>query len=721
MHTGTVIDGKYEIVKPLGVGGFGAVYEALQLQFSRHAALKILSPTVLQEADGLARFEREAKAVNALRHKNIVTFLGYGVFDQAPYMVMELVRGVSLESVISTEKQIEPRRALLLIKQVFEGLACAHTAGVVHRDLKPTNIMVFEDATGTEAIKIIDFGLAKLMPGYGLSAQKLTETGYALGTCHYMAPEQALGQPVDQRADIYAAGCILYEMVTGKLPFDADQNIAVVFQHLNELATPVEELVTLSAQYKPIATVINKCMAKDTMQRYQKANDVISDVEAILENRAQELTRFIDTTPVVVNESKQRVKRLPIALVAALAVLTVAATGAVWWFHERRNRAEMESIQDVATEKLLRASQYRVLTPDAYQKVLKALQSKEFKRLSKYERAGVFYGLMIAPIELPERFNRAGLEERFARAYLQEVSGLDPDYNVRVGTQNALCCIGTQKALRGEQVAGPLNVRLRCYVAAARRKNLDGDQQRKNSALALNSWKAEGCPLALEMRESMDHLFRWSKDRDLALEYYQRLATVCPQDERDYYVLRAAQLNSQLGRHDRAIEAAKRIEEKNPSQTLAKRVLAETYLRASQHEAASRLYEQLAATGDANDVIDALCGVARIAAGRGRWDEVAKVSSSAEKAMATRFKTSSGVVIVPIGMRALAIESAHRTGRKSDEQRLRAQFIEHLARKYVSTDMFIEMDAAVAPNAFDWTQLRDYFPGGNYYSITIRQ
>lgn len=283
LPNGTIIDNRYEIISVLGAGAFGAVYRAVQKQLDRPVAIKTLNTTLLQEADGLARFEREAVAINALKHKNIVGFYGYGVWQQAPYMVMELIEGTSLFHGLSTETKLEPKRAAIVIKQVFEALACAHASGVVHRDLKPTNIMLQPDPNnGMECVKIIDFGLAKLLPGYGVPGQKLTETGYALGTCHYMAPEQALGGQVDQRADIYAAGCILYQMLAGKLPFDADNNVAIMYQHINDQPGSLLDVLGEHPMGAALTTFVANCIAKDPADRYQSCTEALADLNAIL-------------------------------------------------------------------------------------------------------------------------------------------------------------------------------------------------------------------------------------------------------------------------------------------------------------------------------------------------------------------------------------------------------------------------------------------------------
>jgi serine/threonine protein kinase len=282
---GTLIDDRYEVVTTLGVGGFGAVFRAVHKQFDRCVAIKTLNTTLLQEPDGLPRFEREARAINELRHRNIVGFHGYGVWRQAPYMVMELIEGTSIEKILQDDGKIEPARALRILRQMLEGLSCAHAAGVVHRDLKPSNIMLTGDPDGREIVKIIDFGLAKLMPGYGVPGQKLTETGYALGTARYMPPEQALGGVIDQRADIYSAGCIFYQMLTGSAPYEADDNITIMFKHLNEQPQPLSKFIQPPAPVAALQTFIDNCIAKDSENRYQQCSDAIRDIDFMLEGR----------------------------------------------------------------------------------------------------------------------------------------------------------------------------------------------------------------------------------------------------------------------------------------------------------------------------------------------------------------------------------------------------------------------------------------------------
>jgi serine/threonine protein kinase len=287
---GSQFDERYEIIAKLGEGGFGTVFRARHVQFERDVAIKVLSSSLLQDSDGASRFEREAKTMSALRHKNIIGLYAYGVADRAPYMVLEYVDGNSLDDELRIKSQIEPMRALRLIRQVLEGLACAHSAGVIHRDLKPSNIMMTTDAESkADCVKLIDFGLVKLLPTYGEAGQKLTETGFALGTCNYMAPEQALGGAVDQRTDIYSTGCILYQMLAGRVPFNGIDAMEVIHQHLNDAPRPFGDALPPGVPSDALYELVLNCMAKDPADRYQSCAEAIADIDLLLDGKYQKL------------------------------------------------------------------------------------------------------------------------------------------------------------------------------------------------------------------------------------------------------------------------------------------------------------------------------------------------------------------------------------------------------------------------------------------------
>lgn len=328
---GTTIDGKYEIVGTVGTGGFGTVYKAWQKQFDRMVAIKLLSTRMLEESDGLARFEREAKALATVQHKNIISFYGYGVWAQSPYMVMDFIEGTSLYAREIAQGKLEPLQAARIMKQTCEGLASAHTHGIVHRDLKPTNIMLEPGPDGRDLVKIIDFGLVKLMPGYGVNAQKLTEAGSTLGSSHYMSPEQCMGGDSDHRVDIYAAGCVLYEAVTGTLPFDADDPAEVMIQQIADTPRPISAFVPSSPVVDALQAVILKAMAKSADERYQTADEMVADLDLVIRGESGKLAQAgrSSNRKLVPPQSLRKTKRTARILIPVIAVALMVAAAVV--------------------------------------------------------------------------------------------------------------------------------------------------------------------------------------------------------------------------------------------------------------------------------------------------------------------------------------------------------------------------------------------------------
>lgn len=312
---GTLIDEKYEIVAQIGVGGFGSVYKAVQKSMARTVAIKMLRSSMLEETDGLPRFEREAKALNGLNHKNVVAFYGYGIWQKSPYMVMEYLHATSLQTIITTRGKLPAAEALPIMRQVFEGLAAAHAAGIIHRDLKPANIMVLDTV---QTVKIIDFGLAKLMPLSGLEAQRLTETGCTLGTSHYMSPEQCLGGAVDNRADIYSAGCIFFEALTGRYPFDANESIAVMYQQVNLSAPRLSAFITDSPLTQALQIIIDNCLEKEPADRYSNCEEVLADVEAAAGGKYKLIK------PRTIRQTKHKRFKIHTALIASLLLAAIS-------------------------------------------------------------------------------------------------------------------------------------------------------------------------------------------------------------------------------------------------------------------------------------------------------------------------------------------------------------------------------------------------------------
>lgn len=280
IQPGTIVSGKYEILSRIGGGTFGTVYIARHRQLDRLVALKVLHTSIHNEESHI-RFEREAMAISSLNHKNIVRFYEYGLFQNSPFIAMELISGQSLETYLGLNKRMPITQAIALIKQVCEALACAHSNSVVHRDLKPSNIVLVEE-NGKTIAKIVDFGLAKMLPGFAKEIQQqLTEAGQTVGTLQYMSPEQCLGQDIDNRSDIYATGCILYECITGSPPFCSDNSVTIMYLHIKGNPLSLAERLAPMAVPTELQRTFDKATTKDLGLRYRRIEELHADLDAI--------------------------------------------------------------------------------------------------------------------------------------------------------------------------------------------------------------------------------------------------------------------------------------------------------------------------------------------------------------------------------------------------------------------------------------------------------
>jgi Tol biopolymer transport system component len=271
--------GAYEVVAPLGAGGMGEVYRARDTRLGREAALKVLPAALSQDASRLKRFEKEARAASALNHPNIVTIYEIGLEDGISYIAMELVSGKTLREMLLAGP-LPIKRLLAITAPLAEGLAVAHEAGIVHRDLKPENVMVTKDSV----VKILDFGLAKLMTGIGSGEESLptvtrTEPGALMGTVSYMSPEQAAGQPADFRSDQFSLGVILHEMGTGKKAFSRGTSVDTLSAILHEEPDPLEKARPDAPA--PLCWLVERCLAKDPAHRYAATRDLARDLESL--------------------------------------------------------------------------------------------------------------------------------------------------------------------------------------------------------------------------------------------------------------------------------------------------------------------------------------------------------------------------------------------------------------------------------------------------------
>jgi serine/threonine-protein kinase len=274
LSTGDIIDGKYRIVRLLGEGGMGAVYEGENTRIHRRVAIKVLHAGVASQAEAVQRFEREAQAAGRIGSEHIVEVLDLGALaDGDRYLVMEYLDGDGLGTRIKNRTHLTPAELCPIAFQLMEGLAAAHGAGIIHRDLKPDNVFLLRSRGGqADFVKLLDFGISKFNQLSGDSGFSMTRTGAVMGTPYYMAPEQAKGsRDLDHRVDLYAAGVILYEALTGQVPFNADTFNELLFKIVLEEPKP---LTQVSPDIDPgFAAIVAKAMARDPAHRFQTARE----------------------------------------------------------------------------------------------------------------------------------------------------------------------------------------------------------------------------------------------------------------------------------------------------------------------------------------------------------------------------------------------------------------------------------------------------------------
>ena len=264
---GTVLAGTYRLDALIGEGGMGAVYRGRHVLLRRDVAIKVLHPDFARDSELVKRFDREAQSAARLNHPNCVQVTEFGSTDEGmKYLVMQLLEGTELQNVV--DGPTPPERSVDLILQVLRGLEHAHGKGVVHRDLKPQNVFVTRDHEGREVLKLVDFGIAKIIGGDG-ALEQMTRAGMVFGTPQYMSPEQALGLEIDARADLYAAGVLLYQIVTGRLPFNSDDPVALIRMQVSTEPPPLPPSVP-----QELAAIIFRLLAKQKEQRYPDARTV---------------------------------------------------------------------------------------------------------------------------------------------------------------------------------------------------------------------------------------------------------------------------------------------------------------------------------------------------------------------------------------------------------------------------------------------------------------
>ncbi len=312
---GTQLSGRYRLDAQIGAGGMSTVYRAFDANLERRVAIKLLHREIAADSDQLERFRREARAVAQLSHPHIVGVIDAGEDEGRPYIVFEYVEGETLKDRIRTMGRLPVDESIAYAIEIARALGCAHAHGIVHRDVKPQNVLIDEEGSA----KVTDFGIARSLKDDGLTAD-----GRVLGTTDYVSPEQALGHDVNGQSDLYSLGVVLYEMLTGEVPFHGETQISVAMKHVREDLPDVQQIRgQVSAT---LAAVLDRMTDKDLQHRYQDAPSLIVDLEeALAIEAARSGTSTGEATAVLRTLPARARRRLPFRMRHSLPVLVVAA------------------------------------------------------------------------------------------------------------------------------------------------------------------------------------------------------------------------------------------------------------------------------------------------------------------------------------------------------------------------------------------------------------
>lgn len=277
---GKTLHGKYRILELLGAGGMSRVYKAQQTLTRKIVALKLLNKHLSSNPTMMRRFQAEAQASHHLAHQNIITVYDFGITeDNQPFIIMDYLEGRALSEIVKTWGQLSIDRCLSIAKQILEALEHAHESGVLHRDLKPSNIVLIAAGDNTDYVKLVDFGIAKILPKAGLEAQELTQSGDVFGSPLYMSPEQCLGNMTDARSDIYAVGCLLYECLTGRPPLVGNNTLETMHKQVSEMPAGLTNVKADVRLAKQLEDIVFKAMAKEPENRFQSAREMRKAIE----------------------------------------------------------------------------------------------------------------------------------------------------------------------------------------------------------------------------------------------------------------------------------------------------------------------------------------------------------------------------------------------------------------------------------------------------------
>ncbi|MEO8335805.1 MAG: serine/threonine-protein kinase [bacterium] len=289
---GSIIAERYHVIKKLGEGGMGQVYLAEHVKMGRKSAVKVMNPGMVNDADAISRFNREAANASRINHPNVAGIYDFGETSEGLiYLAMEFIEGESLTSLVESAGALAPIRAARIAQQAAAGLQVAHDMGIVHRDLKPDNIMIAKNRDGSDCVKVVDFGIAKAA---GAENQKVTKTGLVVGTPEYMSPEQLSGDKLDGRSDVYSLALVAFNMFTGKLPFPSETAQESMIMRLTDEPKSLREMNPNVAWPAAVQSVMQRALQRKSGERYQKAeefgNALMSAVESMPKQQQADMT-----------------------------------------------------------------------------------------------------------------------------------------------------------------------------------------------------------------------------------------------------------------------------------------------------------------------------------------------------------------------------------------------------------------------------------------------
>lgn len=326
---GHTIGGKYKIVRELGRGGFGTVFEGVNEALKKKVAVKVLNANVISDATTRERFKIEMEAGAKLSHPNLISVIDSGFTESGePYLVMEYVAGKSLEALLIERPRPQLTELIPILVQVGKALNYLHASNIIHRDLKPSNILVTEIAGETYA-KLLDLGIAKIVSDGATAGSNLTATGTIFGTVAYMSPEQCQGQPIDARSDIYSFGCMLYECITGRMPFYGDNAMQVLLKHINDAPPAIPGRTDME---RGAAEIALRCLQKNPRDRFQKIEQVTSALQALVAATpptGQKLSRSYGAYSAPATEERKAVANSSLIIGGSIGIAVVLAAGLV--------------------------------------------------------------------------------------------------------------------------------------------------------------------------------------------------------------------------------------------------------------------------------------------------------------------------------------------------------------------------------------------------------